>query len=123
MQRSKPLRRGKPLKRSGFVRSGQASQRPSKQSKPRNGSVTPETAQAVIERDKGCVAHRLGFALDDGCSGRGHIHHVVLRSQGGGHDESNLIVICEHHHDLAHNSRRSEAEEAGVIRRKEQHIQ
>jgi hypothetical protein len=34
-----------------------------------------------------------------------------------------LIVICEHHHDLAHNSRRSEAEEAGVIRRKEQHIQ
>ena len=116
------IKRSVPIKRTNFVRSAKAPKSLPKRSKARSGSVTPETAQAVIERDQGCVAHRLGFALGDGCSGRGHIHHVVLRSQGGEHDESNLIVICERHHDLAHNSKRSEAEDTGVIRRRKQNI-
>jgi hypothetical protein len=114
-----PIKRKKPIDRAGAGSSAIGSQRPPKQrSRSKRAGVASDTAEAVKERDQECQAWPLGFALDVRCSGRGHIHHRVLRSQGGGHDAGNLLLICEAHHDLAHNSRRSEAEAATVIIRK-----
>ena len=78
-------------------------------------------ADAVVEvyaRDGDCRAHAMGFATDERCKGRLHIHHRVLRSQGGDNRVENLLLICDHHHHLAHRVRRREAEEAGVIIRR-----
>lgn len=119
MIQSGPIKRKKSLNRSKAATSSGVAQRPSKQrSRPKRAGVAPDTAEAVKERDQECQAWPLGFALDVRCSGRGHIHHRVLRSQGGGHDATNLLLICEAHHDLAHNSRRADAEAATVIIRK-----
>jgi hypothetical protein len=30
------------------------------------------------------------------------VHHIVLRSEGGGHDADNLITLCSAHHRAAH---------------------
>lgn len=111
MKRS-PIQRRTPLKSSG---SGAPLRSPKR--KRSSKAIPPETRESVIRRDRSCVAWRQGFALDERCRGRDHIHHVVLRSQGGAHDESNLILLCEHHHHLAHDVRRAEAERTGVIRR------
>jgi hypothetical protein len=117
--RSGSIKRKKPLSQSTTTTSSNDPQRPSKQrSRPRRAGVATDTAEAVKDRDQECQAWPLGFALDVRCSGRGHIHHRVLRSQGGGHDADNLLLICEAHHDLAHNSRRADAEAATVIIRK-----
>lgn len=86
--------------------------------RPRPKGVSAETAEAVIERDRSCRAWDHGFALDVPCFGRGHIHHIVLRSQGGGHEADNLMLLCDRHHALAHDSRRAEAEACVVIRRR-----
>lgn len=104
------MKRGAPLRRTAMKRGGRR----------RTGGVSPETATEVHERDRSCRAWPMGFALDAVCSGRGHVHHVILRSQGGPHTADNLILLCEAHHDLAHNSRRSEAETAAVIVRRRQ---
>ena len=77
--------------------------------------VTSETRLYVLERDGRCMAHSMGFALDIPCAGRPHVHHVVLRSQGGGHDADNLLTICERHHVCAHDERRTDAEDAKII--------
>ena len=77
--------------------------------------MTPETAAYVLARDGDCRAWAMGFATDVRCQGRGHIHHRVLRSQGGGHDADNLLLLCELHHRLAHDVRRAEAEMSRVI--------
>lgn len=119
MIRSGPIKRKKSIDRTRAGSPAKGAQRPSKQrSRPKRAGVAPDTAEAVKERDQECQAWPLGFALDVRCSGRGHIHHRVLRSQGGGHDADNLLLICEAHHDLAHNSRRADAEAATVIIRK-----
>lgn len=31
-----------------------------------------------------------------------HVHHVVPRSRGGGHDDSNLVTLCGWHHEWVH---------------------
>lgn len=33
------------------------------------------------------------------------IHHIKLRSQGGGHEYENLIALCGNCHDKAHGKR------------------
>ena len=30
------------------------------------------------------------------------IHHIKLKSQGGGDEHSNLIALCRYHHELGH---------------------
>jgi hypothetical protein len=102
------------VKRSPMKRNPPKPRRPSN----RRDGVDPADAEYVLSRDRGCVAYRHGFALDEPCQGRLHVHHVVLRSQGGTHDPSNLLALCEHHHRLAHDHRRSEAEACYIIRRR-----
>lgn len=76
-----------------------------------------EVAEYVLRRDGGCVAHRWGFDLDTPCAGRPHVHHRVLRSQGGKHTADNLCVLCSLHHLRAHDVIRAEANAAGIILR------
>ena len=86
--------------------------------KPRRaGSMPPEVAATVLARDRWCVAHRMGFAWDIVCGGHPHIHHAVLRSQGGRDHPDDLLLLCEVHHHHAHNVDRAGAEACGIIRR------
>ena len=78
--------------------------------------MPPEVAETVLARDRWCVAHRMGYAWDLRCSGRPHIHHAVLRSQGGRDHPDDLLLLCEAHHDHAHNVDRAGAEACGIIR-------
>ena len=113
MKRGGPLRRTTPLRRAPIRRSAQRSGRSGNADR-----VPAEVAEAVLARDQGCVAHRLGFALDVRCQGRPHVHHAVLRAQGGEHTMENLLTLCELHHHWAHNVDRAGANAAGVIRRR-----
>ena len=60
-------------------------------------AVSPATRRAVLRRDHercavpGC---RNALFLD--------VHHVALRSEGGGHDADNLTTLCGAHHRAAH---------------------
>jgi hypothetical protein len=60
-------------------------------------TVTPATRRAVLRRDhQRCVVpgcHNALF-LD--------IHHVELRSEGGGNEVDNIITLCGVHHRAAH---------------------
>lgn len=78
--------------------------------------MPPEVAQTVLDRDRYCVAWRMGFSQGVRCSSGIHIHHAVLRSQGGRDHPDDLILLCELHHHIAHNVDRAGAEAAGVIR-------
>lgn len=80
--------------------------------------MPPEVYQTVVERDRWCVAHRMGFALGLRCSGRPHVHHAVLRSHGGRDHPDDLLLLCEAHHHHAHNVDRAAAEACAVIRRR-----
>ena len=79
--------------------------------------MPPEVAETVLARDRWCVAHRMGWDWDVRCAGRLHIHHAVLRSQGGRDHPDDLLVLCDLHHHRAHNVDRAGAEEHGIIRR------
>jgi hypothetical protein len=60
-------------------------------------SVPPRTRREVMRRDGGrCVVPgcRNSLFLD--------IHHLRLRSEGGGHDPDGLIVLCGAHHRAQH---------------------
>jgi hypothetical protein len=60
-------------------------------------TVSPATRRSVRRRDhEQCVVPgcRNAQFLD--------VHHVALRSEGGGHDPDNLIALCGAHHRAAH---------------------
>lgn len=77
--------------------------------------MPPEVWQEVIDRDRGCVAHRNDFALDVPCSGHLVVHHVRLRGPLGPDEAWNLIALCDGHHRHAHDRDRAGAELAGII--------
>ena len=59
--------------------------------------IPPRVRRYVLARDGGCTA--------DACRSRYHleVHHIVPRSQGGGHDLGNLTTLCWfHHHVVVH---------------------
>ena len=61
--------------------------------------VTPELALAVLRRDDGCVAPRLGGSLHD-CWGRNRIEHVKAEPRLGRRAEARmdrLVTLCEGH--------------------------
>jgi hypothetical protein len=65
----------------------------------RRDPVTPETRDAVLQRDGGCVGPRIG--LPGACYGRIEIDHV--RASGGLQLRSpstleNLACLCSTHH-------------------------
>lgn len=57
--------------------------------------IPPRLRRFVLARDGGCVI--------DGCASRYRleVHHIVPRSQGGGHDPDNLVTLCWWHHHVA----------------------
>lgn len=63
--------------------------------------VTADVALAVLNRDQGCVAVRLGASPVD-CRGRITLDHVRDRAAMGGRrapsDAAHLVSICEQHH-------------------------
>jgi hypothetical protein len=53
---------------------------------------SPSRSQQVRDRDQ-------GYCQVPGCSRRAaHSHHVLFRSQGGGHEASNQLGVCAFHH-------------------------
>lgn len=63
--------------------------------------VTPEMAEAVFARDKGCVAPRLGGTVMD-CFGVRGIEHVKVQPRAGRRAESQmnrLVTLCEGHRE------------------------
>jgi len=76
-----------------------------------------------MDRDRGCVAHRMGFSTDTECWGRLVVHHKIIKGMGGTkiperNFDSNLIVLCDRHHVMAHEKHRAAAEAAGIIIRR-----
>ena len=65
--------------------------------KPADGP-TDAVRDAVARRSRGfCEVGALG------CMGQGvHLHHRLMRSQGGGHAADNLLNVCRLCHDLIH---------------------
>jgi len=59
---------------------------------------TGATRQFVEARSRGyCEVNAYG------CRMKGvHLHHRLMRSQGGGHDAGNLLNVCRPCHDLIH---------------------
>jgi hypothetical protein len=61
--------------------------------------VTPEMREAVLGRDGGCVAPRLGAS--SACSGSLQLDHVKSQPMMGKRapsDMAHLVTLCEHHH-------------------------
>lgn len=61
--------------------------------------VTADTALAVLRRDNGCVAPRLGGSFMD-CWGRNRLEHVKAEPRMGKRAESvpeRLVTLCEGH--------------------------
>lgn len=66
---------------------------------PRKDPVTPEMRLAVLARDDGCIAPRLGGSFID-CGGRNTLAHVKSEPRMGRRAESDpahLVTICEMH--------------------------
>lgn len=66
----------------------------------RRDRVTPDLALAVLERDGGCVAVKLGASPYE-CRGRLTLDHVKDQPRMGKRapsDERHLVAICEAHH-------------------------
>lgn len=66
---------------------------------PRRGSVTSERDiyLGVLERDNNQCR-----SCGTGGENRLHVHHIVHRSRGGGHDAANLVTVCWQCHNLLH---------------------
>jgi len=66
----------------------------------RKDPVTQDVAIAVIQRDGGCVAPRLGGSFMD-CGGRTTLDHVKDEPRMGVRapsDVQHLVTLCEAHH-------------------------
>jgi hypothetical protein len=67
--------------------------------KRRTDGVSPALANAVLARDRGCVAPRLGGSIMD-CWGRPRIEHVKTAPRMGVRAEprlDRLVTLCEGH--------------------------
>jgi len=68
--------------------------------KPRKDPVTQEVAIAVLKRDGGCLAPRLGGSFMD-CAGRATLDHVrdePMMGKRAPSDMAHLVTLCEGHH-------------------------
>jgi 5-methylcytosine-specific restriction endonuclease McrA len=84
LERRTPLKRGKPLKRTGRL---------SQKSKAKEAAAADEYIERefVFARDgRRCRAAGLGL----GCWGRLTVHHLQKSSQGGEYSRNNLITLC-----------------------------
>jgi hypothetical protein len=66
--------------------------------------VTPELRQAVLERDRGCLAPMLDPMVEswsDWCSGRltlDHVREQPMMGKRAPSDMAHLVTLCWHHH-------------------------
>jgi hypothetical protein len=102
-----PLQRRTPLKRSPMKR----------RAKRRKDGEWPmaELRPFVMERDRGCVAARLWIEVD--CTSRLHLHHVLMRSQGGRDVPDDCVMVCDAHHVALH-ANPERAYGLGLLRRR-----
>lgn len=121
MKRSGPLRRKTPLRQSAASRSERSGRsdavdapKPKRRRSAGRSGPSQATRDEVIARDGGCVAASL--VPEVRCLGSGHIHHVLPRSQGGGHDVSNLVLVCLGHHGWIHDHP-ARSYELGLLRK------
>lgn len=112
LQARTPLKASKPLARSTGTRNKTA------RSQQTHSGFSAEVRQQALARDGGCVARSVWPLVR--CGGWLHIHHVMLRSQGGPHTLENALVLCDTHHRIAHDVDRAGAEAAGIIKRASQ---
>lgn len=115
------MKRGEPLKRSEFKRKPP---KPSEAAKRRRAAKREALQQRieewrkvralVVDRSRGlCQAGIRGV-----CTVRGeHVHHVLLRSQGGPDEDWNLIHVCNACHGWIH-AHPAEAVRLGLIRQR-----
>ena len=88
---------------------------PSKGRTPSNRSKIPKTVRAkVVARSGGkCEA-----ACSDSCQEKGgHLHHKLMRSQGGKHTVDNLIDVCLACHGHIHAQPKWSYEHGFLVRR------
>lgn len=85
MKRTRPLRRGKPMKRAAVL-----ARTSRKRSPVRDTGPSPAVRALVLARD-GSLCVRCGISVTDRSRS---IHHRVRRSQGGRHVPENLITLC-----------------------------
>jgi len=67
----------------------------------RPDAVSPELALAVLRRDEGCIAPRLGGSAMD-CWGRNGIEHVKAEPRMGKRAEprlDRLVTLCDGHRE------------------------
>lgn len=96
------MKRSGPLRRTAFKR------------KPlRREAMDPDLRAAALKRDN-WTCRLKGLAPHD-CWGELHVHHIRLRSQGGGDELGNLATLCPDAHDWVHNRERAQAEALGLI--------
>lgn len=80
-------------------------------------SVPPDVREAVLRRDRGCVAVG-AFGID--CGGPHDPHHVETKGMGGKRapdTEADLITLCRRHHDYV-TTHPADAIAAGLSRRR-----
>lgn len=104
LKRKTPLNRGKkPLKRSGPIKPRR-----------RGEGALVKSRKIVSERSGGRCEARIGGV----CSGTAEcVHHVLRRSQGGGHEPENLLHLCNRCHGWVH-ANPAEAMEKGWLKKR-----
>ena len=106
MRRS-PLARRTPLKRTPMK---------AKPKRRRSGDwAMPDLRAHLLMRDRGCVAARLVPDVD--CSAGLHVHHVLMRSQGGRDIPEHCVIVCDRHHGHIH-ANPAESYILGLLRRR-----
>jgi hypothetical protein len=114
LQRKTPLKAKTPLKRTPLKARSSLPQSPRTPTKKKRSGFSLQVREQALSRDKGCVARGVWPTVR--CFGRLHVHHVILRSQGGPDTLDNALVLCSAHHTHAHDVDRAGAEAAGIIR-------
>lgn len=88
-----------------------------KRTVPKRPPMGEDLRASVLRRDNWtCQALVRGYPHP--CGGKLHVHHVVLRSQGGRDHPDDLVTVCAIAHHHIHNVDRALAEEYGLIRRR-----
>lgn len=107
----KPLRRKTPIKSNRELKRVPISPKPPKRSK-RPKFEIPEHVATAVRRRSGWECERAGCF-----SKASHLHHRLMRSQGGAHTVENLLHVCPPCHRYIHDHPEESYEKGWLIRR------
>ena len=103
----------KPLKRTPLKRTQKPIKRTAVKRRVKTDGALVKSRKVVAERCQGGCEGRTAV-----CTGMAEsVHHVLRRSQGGGHDPSNLLALCTACHQWVH-ANPAKAIELGLLRKK-----